>query len=319
MAGNERGFSGHFTMSTCRICLRETQGGRDYDSACLRKLFDSSSLPQLDVDLVNFSGLAQGMAGRMSISGVQEKAVVSLSPDRSRIEFTPSGGRYILKPPVNTFPEIPANEHLTMCLAALVGIEIPPCGLLQLTDGNLAYIVRRFDRLPDGGKLQQEDFCQLAQLPPTRKYDQSAELCVRLLRQYASEPPISILALYRLLLFAWCVGNGDLHLKNLSLLTTPDGVRRLSPAYDLVNTQVVISNDRLALSIGGKTSHLRRSDWLKFGEYCRIPPRAVERELNNPFNAARIMDEQVQRSFLSDERKKRYRQILQQNIAAIRA
>ena len=45
---------------------------------------------------------------------------------------------------------------------------------------------------------------------------------------------VELLKLYRLLLFDWWSGNGDMHLKNFSLLTGKDGRHRLSPAYDLV-------------------------------------------------------------------------------------
>ena len=68
-----------------------------------------------------------------------------------------------------------------------------------------------------------EDFCQLAELPPGAKYDASAEQCGRLVKRYASEPLVELLRLYRQLLFAWWVGNGDLHLKNLALLHGDDG------------------------------------------------------------------------------------------------
>ena len=204
-----------------------------------------------------------------------------------------------------------------MQMASLVEIETPPFGLLELTDGNLAYIIARFDRLADGTKLPQEDFCQLAGLPPSRKYDQSAELCVRLLRQFASEPLISILALYRLLLFGWCVGNGDLHLKNLSLLTNTDGVRRLSPAYDLVNTKLVIQDDKLALTVGGKTSNLKRSDWIEFGRYCQIPERVVDRVISRQAAVLNEMSQTIQNSFLSAPMKNKYQEILRENIGAI--
>ena len=41
--------------------------------------------------------------------------------------------------------------------------------------------------------------------------------------------------------FCWWTGNGDMHLKNFSLLTGPDGTVRLSPAYDLFCTRLVTS------------------------------------------------------------------------------
>lgn len=304
-------------MPVCKICLKDTGGGAGYHPRCLRNLFETSVPPKLDLDLGGINDLARGMVGRMSISGVQQKLLVSLTADRTGLEVTPRGGRYILKPPVATFAEIPANEHVTMRMARLVGIEAPACALLELNDGSLAYIIRRFDRQEDGTKLQQEDFCQLAQLSPSRKYDGSAELCVRLLRQFATEPLVSILSLYRLLVFAWCTGNGDLHLKNLSLLTGTDGIRRLAPAYDLVNTRLVIPDDPLALPIGGKKSHLRRGSWMDFADYCQIPRRAAERVLLRQISAVGEMNWSIERSFLSAELKAQYKAIVGEHVSAL--
>ena len=41
------------------------------------------------------------------------------------------------------------NEHVTMRPAGIVGMEVPPCGLFRLKDGSLAYLVLRFDRMPN--------------------------------------------------------------------------------------------------------------------------------------------------------------------------
>ena len=118
-------------------------------------------------------GLAAEMAGKMSISGVQEKVSLRLSDDKSRFEIAPTGGRYILKPEPSRFAFVPQNEHLTMRLAELVGIEVPPFGLVELKDKAIAYIIKRFDRLDDGTKLQVEDFCQLDEKPIRDKYQGS--------------------------------------------------------------------------------------------------------------------------------------------------
>jgi len=57
----------------------------------------------------------------------------------------------------------PANEHLTMQLAGQIFyINTPPNAFMRFRDNLPAYIVRRFDVLPDGNKLLQEDFAQVA-------------------------------------------------------------------------------------------------------------------------------------------------------------
>lgn len=304
-------------MGTCTLCLETTRGDAAFHAACVRELFGTSQAPALDMDLNALDDLAATMVGRMSISGMQQKVSVRLSPDRRLLEVAPTGGRYILKPPSAIFPEIPQNEHLTMRLARRVGIPVPACGLVSLKDSGAAYIVSRFDRLDDGTKLQMEDFCQLAELPPGDKYDKPAELCVRLLRKYASEPPVAILSLYRLLVFSWCVGNHDLHLKNLSLLTGSDGIRRLSPAYDLVNTELVIKNDHMAMSVGGKTRAMDRKHWLDFADYSHIPPLAAERVLASIAESGQAMMPLIAGSTLSLPMKERYQMLLQTRLAQL--
>ena len=258
-------------MTPCLICLDSVAGNGEYHPACLEHLFGTTTLPALDFELADLYALAAQMAGKMSISGVQEKVSLRLSHDKSKLEVAATEGRFILKPEPARFSALPQNEHLSMRLASLVGIETPPFGLIRLKDGSLSYLVKRFDRLDGGIKLQLEDFCQLGEKRLREKYDGSAELCVRLLRKYATEPLLEISKLYRLMLFGWWISNGDMHLKNFSLLTLPDAIRRLSPAYDLVCTRLVLpTDDSLALPIGGRNKNLTKRHWLEFGEYCRL-------------------------------------------------
>ena len=59
-------------------------------------------------------------------------------------------------------------------------------------------------------------------------------------------------------------------------LTTLDGLRRLSPAYDLICTRLPIPSDQdLALPICGMKSGLVKQSWLNFAEYSQIPERAA--------------------------------------------
>lgn len=304
----------------CLICLEGTSGKEEYHPACLETLFGTGTLPVLDVELAKLYSLAASkMAGKMSISGAQEKVSLTLSRDRSALEVASTGGRYILKPETSRFSSVPQNEQLTMLLARLVGIEVPPFGLVKLKDGATAYIIRRFDRLDDGSKLQVEDFCQLAGKRLRDKYDGSAELCVRILRRYASEPLIEIRKLYQLLLFCWWTQNGDMHLKNFSLITTRDGIRRLSPAYDLVCTRLVIPNDTLAMPIGGRDRNLTRRKWLNFADYCQIPEKAAKRVISEQIKALKPALHLISASYLPDDMKQQYQDIVRENTDILAA
>ena len=310
-------------MAQCLICLSPaarhlspSTGASTYHPRCLKRLFGAPSLPQLDLDRRRLTTIALAMAGQMSISGVQEKVSLVLAAGGTKLAVAARGGHYLLKPQASTFPHLPENEHLTMRLASLVKIAVPPCGVLRLADGSLAYIVSRFDR-SNGGKLPQEDFCQLADSPARDKYDGSAELCVRLVRTFASKPDAEILKLYRLVLFAWCVGDGDLHLKNLSLLTDHRGQRVLSPAYDLVNTRLVIPRDQLALSVDGRKDRLTRRNWLNFATYAGIPEQKTQRLLAAQIWALPRSVALIERSELPGEMRAKYQQLLRTRTAVL--
>ena len=194
-------------------------------------------------DVVTFR---QDAVKRMSISGVQDK--ISLKLVRGNLLPTDHDGEYILKPiPSAVIPfyasDVPANEHLTLQIAQRVfGIATPPNACLPLSDGELAYIVKRFDRR-DGQKLRQEDFCQLSnRTEATRgrnyKYDGSYEEAGRILKQYCKAYRAEIEKLFERIVFCYAFSNGDAHFKNFSLIETGWGDFVLTPAYDLLATSL---------------------------------------------------------------------------------
>lgn len=308
-------------MTACLVCLREIGGAPALDSyhrRCLRAMFGAPTIPSIDIELAKLHTAGLAMAGRISLSGVQRKISLNLSPDRRTLQVALGQHRYILKPQTETYPALPENELVTMRLARIVGIDIPPCGLFSLKDGSPAYVVLRFDRTEAGRKLRQEDFCQLAEKSPKEKYDGSAELCARLVRRYADEPGIELWKLYRLTLFNWWIGNGDAHLKNFSLLAGTDGIQRLSPAYDLVSTRLVIPDDQLALSVIGKRDGLTRSNWLAFAEYCGIPGRAAEQTIATFVNSIGEVNSTIQRSPLPSDMKDTYQDLIRLRTSALK-
>jgi serine/threonine-protein kinase HipA len=264
-------------MTRCLICAGKlVEATTHHHAACLRDLFGTDTLPAIDVDLARLHTLAFAMVGRVSVSGVQRKLSVRLDAERATLQVAVAEGRFILKPQSGTFPHLPENEWLTQHLARIAGISVPVAALLQLPDDSWAYLVPRFDR-EAGRKLAMEDFCQLAELGPGAKYEGSAERCAHLVRRYATEPLVDLLRLYRQLVFTWWVGNGDLHLKNLALLRGQDGIWRLSPAYDQLNTRLVIPDDPMALPVCGKRDNLKPETWQELAQRFGIGGKAADR------------------------------------------
>lgn len=305
------------TPNHCLICLDVLEETSEAHARCARQMFDAPGLPELDLDLARLHTVGLAMVGHSSLSGVQRKVSLRLSGPRATLRLEVGTGSYILKPQAQTFPHLPENEHVSLLLAAQCGIEVGASCLIKLKDGTMAFLTRRFDRVADRRKRRQEDFCQLAELPPKAKYEGSAELCFRLVRRYASEPGIDALRLYRLMLFCWWTGNGDAHLKNFSLFANGDGVQRLTPAYDLLSTRLVIPDDPLALPVGGKRAGLTRRSWIELGAYAGLPTKVVARELKNPARQLEAGEALIHRSFLPTGMKGDYCALIRERAALL--
>jgi len=233
-------------------------------------LFDSTTIPLIGMSLPDVAAEAQKMAGKMSISGVQPK--LSMARRGRHLVPVEADGRYILKPQTQTFRNLPENENLCMNIAAQTGIEVPPHGLFALADGSWAYIIRRFDRTRTGEKRRCEDFVQLL---GREKYSGSHEQIGKRLREISEYPGLDAQFFFERVLFSFLLGNGDAHLKNYSLLETEDGALRLSPAYDMVCSKLLIPReDDCALTVNGKNNKVRRKDFLTLAYSLGIPTKA---------------------------------------------
>jgi len=261
------------------------RGGGRHHPRCARRLFGSNVQPRLDLTAAQFQTLALATVGRSSLAGVQRKLSVGVLKDRStlRIEVD-GGGRFILKPASTTLEQLPQNEHVSMTLAERFGLRVPAHTLVEMGDGTLAYLVARFDRPPGGGKRLQEDLCQLRQVPPGAKYEATSLDCGETIRRYSAEPAADLVALFETFVFAYWIGNGDHHLKNISLLADEHGRHLLSPVYDQVCTAAYPQFDpRPALPLIDRAiAHVRPGDWTALAAAYGIPRRAAARILARP-------------------------------------
>jgi serine/threonine-protein kinase HipA len=313
----------------CPITYEPLAEGEElYSAAGLRRL--SPHLAHLDPLPFTAEELVREAARRaekMSIGGVQPKVSAVLRPAEGRFELVDTGGRYLLKPENPLFPEVPANEDLTMRMAAAAGIETPLHGLAYTKGGGLCYFVRRFDRMGRGEKLAGEklaveDFAQLLGLERETKYDGSMEQVAKVVEQYCTFPLPQKQELFRRTLVVFLTGNEDHHVKNFSILTTPAGIRQLAPAYDMVCSTIALQDPReeLALPLRGKKARLRREDLIEYYGAERLGLRlaAIERVLADVAAAQPTWDDLLSRSFLSEPMKARYAEVLAHRRAVLR-
>jgi serine/threonine-protein kinase HipA len=259
-------------MTMCKRCLYCYEplddGEVDYHAKCSRKIFGVSQAPELPYSRAELQGLAeQVIRSQTTLTGVQPK----LSLDFDRMSRTPKRftivglwGRYILKPQTDSYQALPELEDLTMHLAEIAGIEVVPHALIRFNDGELCYITRRIDRTADGEKIAMEDMCQLTERLTEDKYKGSHERIAKAVGQYSAAAKLDLTKYWEQVLFAWIVGNADMHLKNYSLYSTDGSDYQLTPAYDLLSTALVMPEDteELALTLCGRKRKLTRQNFL---------------------------------------------------------
>jgi serine/threonine-protein kinase HipA len=274
-------------------------------------------------------------ADHFSISGVQDKVPLRLR--RGRLEPVVEGGLFMLKPiPSSPLPrfqaDVPANEHVTMQIADQVfGIQCALNACMELADGEPAYLTRRFDRLPDGVRIPQEDFCQLSNRSEETagknyKYDATIEETGRLLKQYCGAYRVEIEKLYVRHLFNYVISNGDAHLKNLSLHRTSFGDYVLTPAYDLLCTSLHFPHEsRTALDLFDddetdsfkENGFYKRADFLLLAEKYGIDPAVAVRMLDRLSDRRPDVAALVSRSFMSPAAKEDYMRRYDDRLRAV--
>jgi serine/threonine-protein kinase HipA len=186
-------------------------------------------------------------------------------------------------------------------------------GLLRAKDNSWVYCVKRYDRVGRTGKVHMEDFAQLSGANRETKYDSSLERVVQLVEQFCTFPAIEKPKLAKRLLFCFLTGNEDMHLMNFSIWLQ-DGVVSLSPAYDLLNSTLVLENakEESALPLQGKKRKLTKELWLDY--FCKdrlkLTPGQIDKVVKDLQKAMPAFDRLIGQSFLSEDRQLGYRTIL---------
>lgn len=305
-------------MPNCPITLEPVPEGRLYSREGLRTLHPKLvGLAPLELSHEEQLRQARLRADKMSVQGVQPKLSAVLKVKEGRFAIVDRGGRYLLKPNPPPYEEVPANEAVTMTMAAAAGIEVPAHGLVPAVDGSWVYAVRRFDRTGWTGKRHVEDFAQLSAATRETKYESSLERVAALIDEHCAFPALEKPKLARRLLFCFLTGNEDMHLKNFSLQVV-DGTVSLSPAYDLLNTTLVLEDaqEETALPLGGKKKNLTRKLWLDYfcSERLGLSPAIVD-DLSSDFRAAiPAWRKLLERCYLTAPKKKAYRELLDERL-----
>lgn len=305
------------------------EGFNTYSRGCLNRMFQGKKVHHVlgfDSPATNTEtdDLYEENRNRLSISGVQEKFSLVLEKNKLRLAGNGERGTYILKP-IPKFgrkaEQMPANEHLTMQIARQVfGIDTAENAIIFFADGLPAYITKRFDFDKNGNKLAQEDFASLAgRTPQTHgeqfKYSGNYLELFQILKRTVPAYKIEAPKLLKLLMFNYLFSNGDAHFKNFSLLETSLGDYRLSPAYDLINSSIHISDRPFALEDGLLPRNLAQGkigqQFTALAELAEINEKTYQNILILMHGQSAKVEKLTATSYLDEKTKRNYWQAYQ--------
>ncbi len=290
----------------------------DFHSHCSLDFFGIKKAPILPYSFNQMAELAKNVVERsIAVPGVQPKLSLSLVNDvmedghSKRLTVVGAlGGNYIFKPPSIDYPEMPANEHLTMRIAEAFGIRTVKSSLIRMESEELAYITKRIDRNEKGEKIHMLDMFQV--MEAYDKYKSSMEKVGKALGTYSDNTLLDKLCFFERTLFNFLTGNNDMHPKNFSMINS-ENKWVLSPAYDLLNVAIAnpYDTEELALTLRGKKKKLNREDFERFAKDLDLNEKQIagvfKRFMKNKASALMWIDN----SFLSREYRKKYKMLFE--------
>lgn len=236
--------------------------------------------PEILADLVRRYAQQSGVSGGYPKILAQQKTLPGTIVVPGWIVKTPSPGH----------PSLAVNEYFSLMAARLSGITTASA---HLSDDGLSLLVVRFDEYVGADGTHQrrafEDGASLLGLPAHAKFKGSVECLVRGLKSVCigGEQAHSLKQFFRQYALAMVIRNGDAHLKNFGVLSTPgDLSASLAPCYDMVTMAAYApmdpdgtSHDIPALMWEGKKRWPRPRDWAALGRLCGLSAPEIQEAL----------------------------------------
>ncbi len=221
-------------------------------------------------------------------SGAEIKLPANLSEDGTL--YTPSGGEafthFIKFPTLGGKEGWGVNEWMCLEVSRNIGLETANTALLTFDEKMPpALVVERFD-IPDEGEESNkqyllQDFCTLGGISTgfdrkrvhEGKSSGSMEEVGKILKSMSDDYERDSELLLKRTLLSWCLGDGDMHRKNISMLFEYDADSKeikkasMSPVYD-VTSEIWIDErhgeQEMTLKMSGKTKKLNEKSFVSF-------------------------------------------------------
>ena len=319
-------------VKRCLVCYKELKDEHaDYHPRCAKNLFGTTKAPLLPYNRDNIETLALQILERStSVTGVQPKLSLDINrggkSEPDKLTIVGLWGNFILKPQSPVYSVMPELEDLTMKLAEVSGISTVAHGLIRMDDGELAYITRRVDRGAHGEKISMLDMCQLTNRLTEHKYRGAYVQLAETIKRYSATPMLDVQRFWEIVLFSWITGNSDMHCKNFSLIERTEIGYQLSPAYDLLAVWLtgIKDNDELAMPLVGfgaddhqTIAGFNRTSFVEAMLQSGIEEKISQKIIDKMCVATKKWDSIIDSSFLSDELKEAYKNLVHSKLEKI--
>jgi serine/threonine-protein kinase HipA len=309
------------TKELCKGCLRPDVAG--YCTYCRGQLFSKARIGSvLPFDLAERSQLSilssYGTDKRLQDIRIE----YPVQQNGTVLALADGNGSHILKPiPTGTqqrLGQIPANEHLTMQLAAQVyNIYTVPNALIFEATGRPAYITRRFDLAQSSFYTNKITLRELAGDEQGKL--SSVEDIAGLLKKYIAAYTPQVEHLYALSIFNFLFSNYSQILYQLSLIETSQGEYLLSPAYNLLCTELHEHGDSAGLFTDSPTNAGGSfAEFLSLASKIGIVAKRAERILGRFIDGELLIDYMVRHSFLDEDGKQIFLRLYKERLEKLR-
>jgi len=264
----------------------------------------------------------------MSISGYQPK--LSLRIVNNQFKVVNTFGTYILKPSPEEYPHLAENEHAIMSVMRNLKFEVPPFGLVPFQEDPVrskieyAFIIKRYDRNEeDQSKVHQEQLD--GAMGVNEKYgkiDNIQTVSYEAVCQFLIESIDTSLTfkreLFKRIMYAYLLGNNDLHLRNFGIIIPNEEKNKIAPIYDFVSTapyagtfsdcymalpllKIEENDDDLAFGFNTKHGQYIGYDFIEFGKGIGLSSKLSIKIISDAVKKKDIVIDTIKSSFMSEE------------------
>ncbi len=248
---------------------------------------------QTDLSKDEEKGLLDILKIGTSAGGARAKAVIAYNPKTGEVRSgqaeAPKGfTQWLIKfdgvhdAQFGTSRDYGRVEMAYHLMAVACGIEMTECRLLE-EHGRAHFMTRRFDRIPDQGKVHVQTFCAIQHFDFNQVGYYSYEQLFQTMRTLRLDYPQAE-QMYRRMVFNVLARNCDDHTKNFAFTMDKDGQWALAPAYDVCHAYRPDSPwvSQQSLSVNGKRQGIDRQDLLQVAKQMSIKkPDEIIRQIES--------------------------------------